>query len=408
MRVLLVDFWSDGNIGDAVMQKEIIEQVAQFSEDIHIISCFGKNQFQLNAFNESLAYDNLTWHPAYFSTYIKLDFFSEYFFGSRIKRLLKTLFGLLFADLRLILYRIFKFRFLLGSFSFLVETNYDAIVFNGRNYRDFGSKLKNYINNRPLTIHQELILITSGNVPCINAGFSAWKLDASTTRFIKKFWPKIGLHVARESFSYSYFQSKVVKEINQLNVKKYKDLSFDFLSNKMVSSKKKKDVIAFSITRVKNIDFYIQLLNQILSFYVDRHYEVVYVEQVYLIHENVDDLLDKITVPYKEFRSKNISKLLECYSECKYVLSSRMHGSIMALSQGCEVASLAYDDGAKWSILTDEMSDYPIFSPMSSKCEEIINYFGSLNAKEHVKCFANILKTTNEKYIEKFLRNIDP
>ena len=407
MKILVVDFWSDGNLGDAVMQKEIIEQCGKVSKDVHILSCFGKNQFQLNAFNESLNYDYLTWHPSYFSTYIKLDFYSEWAFGSRTTRLMKTLVGLLVAELKLKLFGLFKLKFLLGKHRFLMLANYDAVVFNGRNYRDFGGKLKNYINNRPLTLHQELIFKTMQCVPIINAGFSAWNLDSSVSKFIDGNWSRIDAHIARESFTYSYLMNEKSELSKKLNIYQKKDLSFDYLSEKVNREERKENIIAFSITRIGEIEPYLNMLNEVLSHFITLGYRAVYVEQVYLPHENVDDLLPKIYVPFTECRSKKIDTILKCYSQCAYVLSSRMHGSIMALSQGCHVASLAYDNGAKWSILTDELIDYPIWSPAIVSKQEIVNYFEAQKIESHTNQFIEMLMRTNEKYVEKFLHNIN-
>lgn len=403
MKILIVDFWSDGNIGDAIMQCEIIEQSQEVSNDIHIISCFGKNQFQLNAFNESLSYDHTTWHPSYFGTYINLDKYAGKVRLSRFNRLIKTFASLVISNIKINIYKITKWKYLLGGYRYLNDIEFDAIIFNGRNYRDFDNRLKNYINNQPLLIHQKLISILFPNVPKINAGFSAWQLENEVLNSIYELWPRYNCNVARETYTYEFLKDKC----NFPNIEKKKDLSFDYLSNKVTKKIGRRKKVAFSLTMVEMLDRYISEVNKSLKHYFESGYDIVLIDQVYLEHEQVEAIISRIEVPFTRISSKKIEVLLSAYSECEYVISTRMHGSIMALSQGCRVASLAYDDGAKWSIIKDELGSYPIFNPKNILASEIIEYLNSVDSTLHAEQFLKIIANTNEKYVEKFLRNIN-
>lgn len=402
MKVLIVDFWSDGNIGDAIMQCEILEQSLDVSNDIHVISCFGYNQFQLNAFNESLQFDNVTWHPSSFDTFIKLDHFTEKQNTGRVFRLFRTFLSLFMANLRNSLYSITKNRLFLGKLSYLKEEKFDAIIFNGRNYRDFNSYLKNYINNQPLLINQVFINNLFPDTPKLNAGFSTWGLDASVKKFIASTWRHYTDNVAREKFSLAYMNDNF-----DFDVTYKKDLSFDYLSSRTNITYKKVKKIAFSLTAVSDIDGYIKQVNNVLMYFYDKGYEIVLIEQVYLAHENVDYLKKLINVPFLNLSSKKISNILSFYKECELVLSTRMHGSIMALSQGCRVASIAYDDGAKWCILKDDIHQYPIFIPVKSSSDDIISYLESEASILHSHSFVKKIESGQQKYVSQFLRNIN-
>ncbi|MFT5848655.1 polysaccharide pyruvyl transferase family protein [Psychroserpens sp.] len=402
MRVLIVDFWSDGNIGDAIMQCEILKQVSSKSSDIHVISCFGENQFQLNGFNESLNFDNVTWHPSFFNTYIKLDSYSEKQNVSRLTRLMRTFISLVSANFRLNIYKKFKISSLLGRHSYLEKMHFDAIVFNGRNYRDFNGLIKNFINNQPLLINQRLVNELFDKAPKINAGFSTWGLDGSVKSFIENNWCNYKTNVARESYTKKYMERFV-----GVGTDYKKDLSFDYLQDKVQIQDGYNKRIAFSLTNVGDVDLYLKQINEILHHYYNLGYEVILVDQVYLEHESTDFLLPKIEIPFERFSSKKIDKILSMYNTCEFVLSTRMHGSIMALSQGCKVASLAYDSGAKWSILIDEINNYPMFSPGKTPSSEIIAYLESEKAPIDSYVFADVLKQSGDKYVEKFLYNIN-
>ncbi len=403
MKILIVDFWSDGNIGDAIMQCEIIKQSSEFSDDIHIVSCFGENQFQLNAFNESLNFDSTTWHPSFFKTYINLDKFSSKIKSGRINRIFRTLLSLFISNLKLKLYKLTKSSVILGTFSDLKNVNFDAIIFNGRNYRDFDGTLKNYINNQPLIIHQKLIAELFPDVPKINAGFSAWQIESKVDETIRNQWENYSLNIARESFTYEFIKSRYP----DIELFQGKDLSFDYLSDKTIRKDSVRKKVAFSLTSVSSVDKYIEEINSTLKYYFEKDFEILLIDQVYLEHEHVEDLIKRIEIPFKRISSKKIDSLLSAYSNCEYVISTRMHGSIMALSQGCRVASLAYDDGAKWSIIKDEIPGYPIFRPIEFKAEDVINYLESEQSVEDSVKFLNKVSQSDEKYIEKFLRNIN-
>jgi polysaccharide pyruvyl transferase WcaK-like protein len=402
MKVLIVDFWSDGNIGDAIMQCEILEQSLDVSTDVHVISCFGYNQFQLNAFNESLQFDNVTWHPSFFNTFIKLDGYIERQDVRRVIRLLKTFSSLFLANLKNRLYKLTKMDFFLGKLSYLKSQSFDAIIFNGRNYRDFNSFLKNYINNQPLLINQDFVNNIFPNTPKLNAGFSTWGLDSNVKRFMSNNWNGYTENVAREKFSLSY-----MKEHFDFDILYRKDLSFDYLSSRTNISYDKNKKIGFSLTAVADVDGYITQVNNVLEYFYNEGYEIFLIDQVYLAHENVDYLKELISVPFLSLSSKKISRILNFYKECELVLSTRMHGSIMALSQGCKVASIAYDDGAKWSILKDDIFDYPIFTPVKSSSKEIINYLQSETSISHSHSFIEKITSGKQNYVSEFLRNIN-
>ena len=111
MNIVLVDFWSDGNMGDAIMQKEIQRQVFKNStQRIDIISCFGSNQNQINTFHESKTYADSNWHSAFFKTYIKLDDYYNKKYSNRYTRLFKTVLSIFLTDLKLVLLK-FGFNF---------------------------------------------------------------------------------------------------------------------------------------------------------------------------------------------------------------------------------------------------------------------------------------------------------
>jgi polysaccharide pyruvyl transferase WcaK-like protein len=401
MKILCVDFWSDGNLGDAIMQREILDQCDSQKNEVHVISCFGRNQFQMNAFHESLKVPDVCWHPGFFSTYIKLDSYSELKFGGRITRLLKTLFSLILADLKLWLFRISGLAFFLGSSSYLKNLDFDVVVLNGRNYRDYNGKLKNYINNRPLTFHQSLVSFLFPDARILNAGVSIWGADPKTLDFIKSNWNSYSCNVSRESFSYSLFESYGVKALQR------KDLSFSYLKSftKDKQCVDKDKTLVFSLTEVSSVQHYLQQINIILSEYVSRGYEIILVDQVYLPHESIDALLPLLEVKYERVTTNSLANLIRVYSRAEIVISSRMHGSIIAMSQSCNVASIAYDTGAKWNIITDEVEGYNLFSPENLDAKNVIDYLDSDVAPVHCSILRKSISDCEERYVSEFIHN---
>lgn len=407
MRVLCVDFWSDGNLGDAIMQKEILDQVFSREEEVevHVVSCFGKNQFQLNAFHESKHHLNSIWHPAFFKTYIKLDKYTESEFNGRYYRLLITVAALIVSTIRLKLYKYTGNVNFLGFYKYFKDMEFDVLIFNGRNYRDFGSHVKNFINNQPLIIHQELFSLLNPSTKKINAGVSIWGLSKGLLNRLKVLWGGYDLNIAREQSTFDYIKTG----IGVKNVRLEKDLSFPFLST-LVRSKHENDSlrrVGFSITEVPDLNNYIQFINEIGEHYKSKGYDIFVIEQVYLPHESVDHLYEKLNFDFELIKTKSITEMLNIYDVMDFVVSSRMHGSIMALSQGCKVASIAYDRGAKWGIITDELVDYPLFSPEQVTAKEVIEYLNSDKSNIHAKELSVVLTESDKRYIHEFLQNID-
>lgn len=382
------------------MQVETLEQLRDAYE-IHIISCFGANQFQLNAFRESLCYDNTTWLPSFINTYIRLDKFTESH-KSRSKRLLLSLLSLLRADLRIILFKISKNNFFIKHFSLLRNQQYDAIIFNGRNYRDFDGFLKNYINNRPLTINQELIHILFPTVKKLNSGYSIWKFDSYTEKLVKRLWNKNDLNVPRESASLTESIKNGI-----INTRPEKDLSFSYLArrNKNLSTNRSKKV-CINLTPIHNPTKYINLLNEIINHYSKLDFEIVIIDQVYLEHESTDDICKQLHGPHKRFKTTSLEKLIAEYNTAQFTISTRMHGSIISLSLGVPTASIAYDIGSKWKIIVDELKDYPLFKLEQLSFNNLIEYVESNAAIDHAKTFKEIISNEQKEYVKEFVHNI--
>lgn len=401
MKILCVDFWSDGNLGDAIMQKEILQQCDSQKNEVHVISCFGHNQFQMNAFHESMKVPDVIWHPSFFSTYIKLDSYTELKFGGRIARLLRTLFSLIYADVKLRLFRIMGHYFFLGSSSYLKNLDFDVVILNGRNYRNYNGRLKNYINNRPLTLHQSLVSTLFPQAKVLNAGVSIWGADSKTLDFIKKKWPSYSSNVTRESFSYKLLESYGVGATQR------KDLSFPYLKSfiKEGQSSSKEKLVVFSLTEVAGIQHYLQQINILLKKYASRGYKIALVDQVYLRHESIDELLPLLEVEYERVSTNSLDNLIQVYSRAEIVISSRMHGSIIAMSQSCKVASVAYDKGAKWNIITDEIEGYKLFSPETLDAQKVLDYLDSDSSFEHSCVLRKSISDCKERYVSEFIHD---
>lgn len=401
MRVIIFDFWSDGNLGDAIMQKEILRQTRMVTEHITVVSCFGNNQFQLDAFHESKTYREVKWIPAFFKTYIRIDDYSNNKYSNRIVRLLRTFLSLVSADIKLYILNKSGINLFNKHLTGRV-VNSEAVVFNGRNYRDFGSWLKNYINNRPIEFHQDLVRSLKMDVPILNAGLSIWSYPEKRLKRLRTIWGGHTIH-SRESISAS-----LLNQCRINNVQK-KDLSFSHLNALSITPGNKNipKILGLSLTRVVDMDNYLKVINETIITWLKLNpdSEVVIIEQIYLPHESTADLYDSLDFPFTVKKSKSIEEILRIYQLCSVVISTRMHGSIFSLSQGVATCSIAYDAGAKWRIIQDELPDYPLFSPNLMNAESINEYLYSSRAIEHATQFSKRIKQTTEKYVKEFLSN---
>lgn len=375
--VVLLDFASEKNRGDAAMQVSILELARKHFSDcnISVLTIFGTNQFP-DALGEFDHTNKLLHEHSFFGGLIKTheNISDKYTVSGFAQKSLKLLF--IFKGLFLITLLFCKVPKSVTNFflnkkekkSFEVLDTCDFVIWNGRNIRSYKPS-RELFDLFPLVFHP--LICIALNKPMVCVGTSVWKLENGFASAIVGYvFTKCKLVTARESFSFDY----VNKISNKVNLIQLPDLSLYTLSqinytknsfDKYSFKSKNKRIFALTIVGTREIfDFekrqiYIKKLRQIIDFYINKEYYLVITPQVIFGPEDNSDVTLEVLnqIPTENYthitESMSVNDLVEVYRQCDFLVASRMHSAIFALSAGVPVVSLAYDFGAKWDILVD-------------------------------------------------------
>lgn len=372
-KVVLLDFWTDKNRGDAAMQLSIINLTkSKFPNDkITIITGYGANQIdnikdELDLTNKKVKDGSVKeivggMKPTYFrleSNIANRFLITRIFF--ELLALFKSIILLFFLLLRVP--KKFIRLFLRKKYRYTFDILCDAkiIIWNGRNFRgDTWIKEPYDIFN---LLYNPLVGILLRK-KIVNIGSSVWPLKNKLSRLMLKYaFKKCDLVTIRENNSYMYLK-KISNKTD--NIKLRPDLSFHLLKNLIADKNIVKDrtsnTIGLTVVDWNNDgnivrERYIDSLIQFVRYLIGIGKEVLVIPQVTYKVEKTDRINNTLK---SEFGDKikfidedlDVEGLLKIYAKLELLIATRMHSSIFAQSLNVPAISIAYDHGGKWGIL---------------------------------------------------------
>ena len=369
-KIVILDVAQQGNSGDDIMQRALLELTGKYlSTDILMLSYFGSNEF-LEAKSEFTFYSKkygIDVEPGVAFTYVYSEMSSFYLI---LRRLMSVANVFLFCMFNFFcLGRLYALIFMSKEQRRIMDLirGADKIVWNGRNFRGSASGgVREALKIFELCLNP--LICGSLNKEMVNFGSSVWPLKSKLSRWVlSKTVRKCKKFFVREHFTLSYLLSIFEEEL-QNRVEYAPDLSLLVLSQLRqgaILEKRERNLVTLTIVGRREISdekvyaHYLKTLSTLVSRLHENGYRIMVVPQVSYDQE-----------PYKVelelLRSSNadvclieaqtdgsVESLLNCYARSAFLIASRMHSAIYALSVDTPVYAIAYDAGAKWSILDD-------------------------------------------------------
>lgn len=384
LKVVFLDFWSDKNRGDAAMQVVQVNMLRSLMPNSHItvIAAFGANQseFLSEELDETTPLvDNVV--GGLRATYVP--------FGSKVlqKSFLRKALNILALGLGLLMLPIW---FLVGKTSLFdgffssswkksirALRECDLVLWNGRNFR------VDTVRREPYEIWNLLynpVVAQLFGKPIAAIGASIWTLKHPVARYLLRVVMGRAYFVSlREETSMRNAKELLAGKSVQLEL--LPDLSLALLNeqNKSRSTRNvPENLNRLGVTVVDWINSgeearrnYVDALRAFLKgFLKSPENSVVLIPQVTydmektgsLEEELMRDLGGNISI-YSG--SPKVSQLVDMYAGLDFLVATRMHSAIFALSSGTPVVTIPYDAGGKWAIL-DMMGAMNIAVPFES------------------------------------------
>lgn len=399
--VAILDFASEMNRGDAAMQETIIELVNNEFPEIeqNIISVYGSNQKETfdKHFDCSIAHGAKI-YPGVRKTYNALGGSASEAKHKKIKNLI----NMAICYMQLVLYK------LLGVYlsfddaqkeSLAKIKDADFVVWNGRNFRD-RKGIGEVYDLLAMLLHPLYAFASGKKVFAI--GVSIWPLQYKISNVLLKYALKKCAYVsAREENAYSYATD--VLKLDNVTLKP--DLSYYFI-RKYFNANREENTKRVSMTLVdwtedgyEVRDRYIQSMRTLANHLVSKGYHIDVVPQVFFEWESYNDLIDQIFCEISDKSKVTLIKdylvpeqLFAQYVKSDFLIATRMHSAIFALTHRTKVLSIPYDAGGKWAILTNMgmdkaySIDYQVVTPSSiverfEQLESDDEYFNEIDVR---------------------------
>lgn len=374
----MLDFASEKNRGDAVLQLALIRLTRKYFRDAELVICtvYGANQFPEALIHFEYSSKEKTIKeivgglmPTYYPISEKDVVCNEYI------QLIKKAFSLLLSTL-IILALIIKIpsylvmKFLPYNFrhTFKHFMEADLVIWNGRNLHGPGFLMELY-SIFTLLFHPIICMLLKKPIACVKT--SVWQLKNPLARIIIKIlFKKLIFISVREENSMENLK-KILGESNIGNTIVLPDLSLYILrplSKKVIKkhdNKNKKLKIGLTLMdwRWHGLEArrqYVCVIRNFLRYLIKEfNADVIVIPQVTKIEENVNSILCDIlrNMNYNEInkihilrKELSLKELLEIYANIDFLIATRMHSAIFALSVGTPTLAIAYDQGAKWGI----------------------------------------------------------
>jgi|GEM_PF-1726730 len=425
--VLLLDYCSEKNRGDAAMQVGLIKLVQKYlpQADISVVSVFGANQI----LDFQTEYDHTLKMPVRLLGGLKPTFFP---LNPNIKRsnILVELLNLLFVAISCALLLLVALRIPLSLIARFLPAEYrktlyairdaDLIFWNGRNFRSRKNRLLETYRIFNVVYHPLLCKLLSKPMVCIGA--SLWDLNSSLSRRLaKSAFDYCAFISFRERNSYVE-ASKLLNAQREGHFRLLPDLSFasfgdvDTLvrqhkkDNRKIPQKVGITVVDWRANGQNARCTYEEALLGVIRFFIANDSEILLIPQVTKKWEGFGGIWKDI---YSELNSREKSKitviegepgiddLLGIYSQIDFLIATRLHSAIFASTVQTPLVAISYDSGGKWGIL-DEIGykDYIIPFPEISSSRLIEKILECWNNKEAI--LDEVRKNT-----DRFLQQVD-
>jgi colanic acid/amylovoran biosynthesis protein len=377
-KILLLDFCSEKNRGDAAMQVGLLKLVFRYITDpiVSIISVFGANQSTL-LINE---YDHSVKFPVTILGGLRTTFYPLGDSTNDLVLLIEVKQALYFCLSIFLLFLLFInfpkhliIKILPKAFHKSLEhiRNADLVIWNGRNFRSRGNPLIELFRTINIVYHPLVCIALSKPIACVGA--SVWHLNNPLSRSILKwvFNKCFFLSLREES---SYIEAKLLLGKNsKTQIEQFPDLSFavfeevESIRAKRIalSNNEYPEIIGLTIVDWKDNgeatrNNYKDVITSIIEYYIKKCSKIVIIPQVTKKWESNDLLLSEImqTLRAKENISilegnPTIYDLFNIYSKLDFLIATRMHSAIFASFVGTPLVAIPYDKGGKWNIIRE-------------------------------------------------------
>lgn len=398
--VLLLDFSSETNIGDIALQSGLIALLREHFHGIKLnaTTIFGANQLTGKDlhFRELNNYPDIRVMGALRPTFYPISRKSSNVYVFEMMNLFGLIAGFIFLT----------FLHVGGnSTKRIVPHNYhntwdsirsaELIIWKGKNFRNTHWLIEPY---RVLSrLFMPIVcLVCRKQVVCVGA--SIWPLNNRVSTYFLKVVLKRCVYVSvRETRSYEEVNRLLLNVTPKPLISLTPDLSFAILRDyePKMARRDGNNPILISLTVLdwkgfgaERRDNYITALVEFIK-YIVKKYDAVccFVPQVIKGWEPSDFVFDEIIARVDDNTREHITQpeiehgvqgVIDIYRRSDFLIATRMHSAIFALSVGTPVLAIPYDAGAKWGILGDlGYSDYMINYDLIDG-EKIIKLFEQL------------------------------
>ncbi|WP_415900107.1 polysaccharide pyruvyl transferase family protein [Neptuniibacter sp. QD48_11] len=396
--ILILDVAQQGNSGDDIMQQTLVDLTKKYGcVEPKLMTYFGSNEFEI-AKSEFTFYEHeldVSVIHGVASTHVLSSQTSVFLL---FKRLLSVLNVFLFCLLvKVGLGKVYSKIFMNDMQRHAINEilNAHLIIWNGRNFRgsDRGG-MRETLKVAELCLNPLVCMVL--NKKMVNLGSSVWKLKSFFSKWIlSKLIHSCETFYVRENTSLEYLVREFPSHIAG-KVKYMPDLSLYTLSKsrpKFVITDKDSKTVGLTLVGCLEIgdkdkfQYYLNTLSKVVSYLGKLNYKIVVVPQVTYSREPYSDALNFLQINNPEVDIKEletdgkIETLLACYSNLDFLIASRMHSAIFALSVDTPVYAIAYDVGAKWSILNEiGLMEEHLTSPETLNFSRVIEFI-DLNSK---------------------------
>ena len=392
--ILILDFCSEKNRGDAAMQVGTIKLIRKYfpaDTNISVISVFGANQLE----DVRPEYDHSLEMDIELLGGLKPTFYPLEQDNERSELFIELLNSLAFTLSILLLFLVSiktpktLINMLLPSrarqtFSSFLKA--DTVIWNGRNFRSRGNQLLEFYRTLHLVYHSLLAHALSKPIACIGA--SVWELRPMARSVLKLAFDNCYFISVREKRSYDVAK-KVLGKDNEKKLYLLPDLSFAVFDDidPSLQTKQFSDTDFPQKIGITIVDWqsdgkeirttYQRTIQETIQYFLEKGSQVFIIPQVVKKWEHFESLLEdikaglhtpeveKITIIQGE---PKVRDLLGIYAQLDFLVATRMHSAIFASVVQTPLIAISYDDGGKWSILEElGYSDFIIpYSKVSS------------------------------------------
>jgi polysaccharide pyruvyl transferase WcaK-like protein len=377
-KILLLDFVSEKNRGDAARQVGLLKLVYQNFHDLEVsvISVFGANQYP--ALKDE--YDHLKKFPVTILGGLNPTFYPIHQHTHRSNFLFELLQAICSLPSLLLLIAL-KLKIQPGLLNRFLSIEYrktlkqileaDIVIWKGQNIRSRNNWILEIYRIFISVYHPLLCGILTKPMACV--GGSVWSLNSPISRYIlRSAFNKCAFISVREESSYLE-TLKLLGNQDSSRVELLPDLSFAaFNDRKAILQKRRRipntiypQIIGLTIVDWKDDgkearNSYKESIHRIIDFFIEKESLIVIIPQVTKKWESSSDLILQIVTAHDKKSSitciegePTVDELLSIYSKLDFLVATRMHSAIFAAAVNTPLMAISYDSGGKWGILGD-------------------------------------------------------